>query len=161
MQVCADGENTRPSMHVCCVLQCGHAARYLLRDLLDKTGVSVLFEVVRVNTRLHRSTANQGQAGTIRAIVNIEHTIDVRHMVSLSITWALQYGYLVANIPHGKLQPQLLQQFHCPSAGRASNCACLYHPFGGLYSQDSFSLRKKTLHFHLLAQLHPSLTSSV
>src|SRR5260370_6134795 len=129
-------------MLIRCVLQCGHAARYLLRDLLDETGVGVLFEVVRVNTRLHRSTANQGQAETMGAIVNIKHTIDVRHMVSLSITWALQYGSLVANIPQGKLHPKLLHQFHCPSAGRASNCACLYHPFGGLYSQDSFSLRK-------------------
>src|SRR5260370_2370837 len=103
MQVCAYGENTCPSMHIRCVLQCGHAARYLLRDLLDKTGVGVLFEVVRVNTRFHRSTANQGQAGAIGAIVNIKHTIDVRHVVSLSFTWAPQYSYLVSNIPHGKL----------------------------------------------------------
>src|SRR5260370_41315927 len=119
MQVCVDAENPCPSMLIRCVLQCGHAARYLLRDLLDETGVGVLFEVVWFNTRLHRSTANQGQAGTIGAIVNIMHTIDVRHMVSLSITWTLQYGYLVANLPHGKLQPHLLQHFHCHSSGSA------------------------------------------
>src|SRR5438874_4678827 len=104
MQVGADREDARPPTHIRCIGQGGHAAGYLLRDFLDKISIGVWLEGIGINSRLHRSAANQRQTRAIGPVVDIEYAIDIGHMLLPRLRWTLENHDLVAHIPDGEAQ---------------------------------------------------------